>query len=60
MRMKNYNNWLKEFYEVAEMRGFQVNVLDPDHYYDYYDNGLSPSQAIYEEVKEFFYEEDIE
>jgi len=60
VKLKDFNAWLKEFYKEAEFYRLNVNILDPDYFYDYYDSGIDPKQAVYEEITDYYYDEDLE
>jgi len=59
-KINSFDGWFSEFKDVARMYGLIVDTHNKDYYYDYYDAECNPRNAVFEELREFYYAEDEE
>lgn len=57
-RLNTFEKWFAEYCLEADVFRLPYNELDKDYYYDYYDAGLLPRQAVLEEISEFYYDDE--
>ena len=55
--LNTFDKWFLEYKKVSQAFSMPVNELDKDYYYNYYESFLSPRQALMEELKEYYYED---
>lgn len=57
-RLNTYDKWFSEFCVEASVFNLPCSELNKDYYYDYYEAGLLPRQAVLEEIGEYYHDDE--
>jgi hypothetical protein len=55
---ETFSGWFVKFCATANGFNLPYNKRDRDYYYDYYVAGMTPRDAVLEEIKEYYYDEE--
>jgi hypothetical protein len=57
-RLNTFDKWFGEYCAESMVFNLPYNERNQDYYYDYYEAGMTPREAVLEEIREYYYDDE--